>query len=70
MEGAFPTLVHFNSSFHRVSLSGRLFHFSALLKQLVNLYYQPLHSFSFLNPSVLVTKNDNISGENIAFASQ
>lgn len=44
--------------------------FISLSKQPVNLYYQPLHSFSFLNPSVLVTKNDNISGENIAFASQ
>lgn len=67
MEGAFPTLVHQNSSFHRVSLSGRLAHFSALLKQPVNLYFQPL-DLVFFNPSVLVTKKDHISGENIAFA--
>lgn len=67
MEGAFPTLVHQNSFFHRVSLSGRLAHFSALSKQPGNLYFQPLDLF-FFNLSVLVTKKDHISGENIAFA--
>ena len=65
MEGALSTLVHLNTSFHRVPLLGRFFPFSALLKQVVNLYFQPLDLFSFLNPSVLVTKKDYISQENI-----